>query len=158
VVPLKTILDHQESSAQHQALKSLAFSVFTSCRWNLTHSIVGRSMTGFGPAAGAELFLKNKAVSDWDEFRKPLCLLEACRVNVTGEKGLEWLGVMLGYFVRVEEVPPVPTTTHFHTGHCATVAGFVRENFAFRLSPSLPLHYMFQKDLFIFFCRCGTDQ
>lgn len=68
VVPLKTILDHQESSAQHQALKSLAFSVFTSCRWNLTHSIVGRSMTGFGPAAGAELFLKNKVVSDCHEF------------------------------------------------------------------------------------------
>ena len=114
-------------------------------------------MTGFGPAAGAELFLKNKAVSDWDEFRKPLCLLEACRVNVTGEKGLEWLGVTLGYFVRVEEVPPVPTT-HFHTGLCATVAGFVRENFAFRFSLSLPLHYMFQKDLFSFFCQRGTDQ
>ncbi|KAK7490637.1 hypothetical protein BaRGS_00018054 [Batillaria attramentaria] len=60
VVPLKTILDHRESSAQSQALKNLAFSVFTSCRWNQMHSIMGRSLTGFGPAAAAELFLKNR--------------------------------------------------------------------------------------------------
>ncbi|KAL8613177.1 hypothetical protein ACOMHN_042986 [Nucella lapillus] len=61
VVPLNTIVDHRESSAQTQALKSLAFSVFTACRWNLTHNIAGRSLTGFGPCAGAELFLKNRA-------------------------------------------------------------------------------------------------
>ncbi|XP_025089778.1 mediator of RNA polymerase II transcription subunit 13-like isoform X2 [Pomacea canaliculata] len=60
VVPMKAILDHRESSAQSQSLKSLAFSVFTSCRWNLTHAIMGRSLTGFGPAASAEQFLKNK--------------------------------------------------------------------------------------------------
>lgn len=60
VVPMKTILDHRESSAQSQALKNLAFSVFTSCRWNQLHSIIGRSLTGFGPAAAAELFVKNK--------------------------------------------------------------------------------------------------
>lgn len=59
---MKAILDHRESSAQSQSLKSLAFSVFTSCRWNLTHAIMGRSLTGFGPAASAEQFLKNKVV------------------------------------------------------------------------------------------------
>ena len=63
VVPLKTILDHCEGSAQAQSLKSMAFSVFTSCRWNMTHSIMGRSLTGFGPAAGADAFLKAKNVS-----------------------------------------------------------------------------------------------
>ncbi|XP_076473040.1 mediator of RNA polymerase II transcription subunit 13-like [Babylonia areolata] len=61
VVPLSTIIDHKEGSAQTQALKSLAFSVFTACRWNLTHNLSGRSLTGFGPCAGAELFLKTKA-------------------------------------------------------------------------------------------------
>ncbi|KAK7088057.1 mediator of RNA polymerase II transcription subunit 13-like isoform X2 [Littorina saxatilis] len=69
VVPMKTILDHQESSAQHQALKSLAFSVFTSCRWNLAHTITARSLTGFGPAAGAEIFLKSKPAEPGNPMR-----------------------------------------------------------------------------------------
>jgi mediator of RNA polymerase II transcription subunit 13 len=63
VVPLKTVLDHQEGSAQGQALKVFAFSVFTACRWSLNHGILGRSLTGFGPASSADLFLKNKTVS-----------------------------------------------------------------------------------------------
>ena len=58
IVPLQTIIDVRESGSQYQDLKNLAFSVFTSCRWNLTNNIMGRSLTGFGPAAAAELLLK----------------------------------------------------------------------------------------------------
>ncbi|XP_076453407.1 mediator of RNA polymerase II transcription subunit 13-like [Babylonia areolata] len=77
VVPLKTIMDHEDSSAKTQALKSLAFSVFTSCRWNLAHTIAGRSLTGFGPAAAADVFLKSKpaeAGSVWRLYSPPYVL------------------------------------------------------------------------------------
>lgn len=62
------ILDKQEPGAEMQHLKSMAFSVFTMCRWNLSHTIPGRSLTGMGPAAAADHFLKNKGVrraSEW---------------------------------------------------------------------------------------------
>ncbi|ESO97898.1 hypothetical protein LOTGIDRAFT_153005 [Lottia gigantea] len=60
IVPLKTITGHKENRNQFQALKSMAFSVFTTCRWNLSHTIMGRSLTGFGPAAAAQLLQKRK--------------------------------------------------------------------------------------------------
>lgn len=60
IIPLETVIDQKESGSQYQMLKSLAFSVFTACRWNLMHTVLGRSLTGFGPAAEAELFLKQK--------------------------------------------------------------------------------------------------
>lgn len=59
IVPLQTIIDNKENRSQYQYLKNLAFSVFSSCRWNLTHNILGRSLTGFGPAAAAEILLKH---------------------------------------------------------------------------------------------------
>ncbi|KAH9525637.1 Mediator of RNA polymerase II transcription subunit 13-like [Bulinus truncatus] len=60
LVPLRTILEHKDSANKLQTLKSIAFSVFTSCKWNIGYSIMGRSLTGFGPAAAAEQFLKRK--------------------------------------------------------------------------------------------------
>ena len=57
------MLDSAEKGCNIQQLKSISFSVFTTCRWNLSHTILGRSLTGFGPAAAAELFLKKKEVS-----------------------------------------------------------------------------------------------
>ncbi|XP_050408100.1 mediator of RNA polymerase II transcription subunit 13 isoform X3 [Patella vulgata] len=62
IIPLKTILGHKENSGQFQSLKSIAFSIFTTCRWNLSHTIMGRSLTGFGPAAAAEVIVKRKEV------------------------------------------------------------------------------------------------
>ncbi|CAK1545073.1 unnamed protein product [Leptosia nina] len=41
-------------------LRALAFSVFASARRNLSHSPNGKSLTGFGTAADANLFLSNK--------------------------------------------------------------------------------------------------
>ncbi|GFR59275.1 mediator of RNA polymerase II transcription subunit 13, partial [Elysia marginata] len=60
LVPLRTILEHKETATKLQTLKSIAFSVFTSCKWNLSHAITGRPLTGFGPAAAAEHYLKRK--------------------------------------------------------------------------------------------------
>ncbi|KAL4223449.1 Mediator of RNA polymerase II transcription subunit 13-like [Mactra antiquata] len=60
IIPVQTIIDAKESSSQFQLLKNIAFSVFTSCRWNLTHSVLGRSLTGFGPAAAADVLLKRR--------------------------------------------------------------------------------------------------
>ncbi|GFO14516.1 mediator of RNA polymerase ii transcription subunit 13 [Plakobranchus ocellatus] len=60
LVPLRTILEHKETATKLQTLKSIAFSVFTSCKWNLSHAITGRPLTGFGPAAAAEHYLKKK--------------------------------------------------------------------------------------------------
>lgn len=60
IIPLHTVLESTEGGSNIQQLKSLSFSVFTTCRWNSSHTILGRSLTGFGPAAAAELFLKKK--------------------------------------------------------------------------------------------------
>ncbi|RUS84802.1 hypothetical protein EGW08_007417 [Elysia chlorotica] len=65
LVPLRTILEHKETATKLQTLKSIAFSVFTSCKWNLSHAITGRPLTGFGPAAAAEHYLKRKEVGGY---------------------------------------------------------------------------------------------
>ncbi|WAR03620.1 MED13-like protein, partial [Mya arenaria] len=64
IIPVQTIIDAKESAMQFQLLKNIAFSVFTSCRWNLSHTILGRSLTGFGPAAGADIILKRQGNVD----------------------------------------------------------------------------------------------
>ncbi|KAH3888561.1 hypothetical protein DPMN_012599, partial [Dreissena polymorpha] len=61
ILPVQSIIDAKEGNNQFQLLKNIAFSVFTSCRLNLSHNVMGRSLTGFGPAAAAEQFLKRKA-------------------------------------------------------------------------------------------------
>jgi len=55
-------LECTEGGCNIQQLKAISFSVFTTCRWNSSHTVIGRSLTGFGPAAAAELFLKKKEV------------------------------------------------------------------------------------------------
>lgn len=44
-------------------VRALAFSVFTGARRLLAHSPNGKSLTGFGTAANANLFLSSKDVS-----------------------------------------------------------------------------------------------
>lgn len=44
-------------------LRSLALNVFSQCRRQLTHTTNIKSLTGFGTAANADQFLKNKDVS-----------------------------------------------------------------------------------------------
>ncbi|XP_064647452.1 mediator of RNA polymerase II transcription subunit 13-like isoform X2 [Lineus longissimus] len=60
VVPLQSILDHNGEMRQLQLLKSVAFSVYTQCTQTMHHTYMGRSLTGFGPAASADAFLKVK--------------------------------------------------------------------------------------------------
>ncbi|CAL1546108.1 unnamed protein product [Lymnaea stagnalis] len=74
LVPLRTILEHKDSANKLQTLKSVAFSVFTSCKWNLGHSIMGRSLTGFGPAAAAEQYLKRKGPESFKLYSPPFIL------------------------------------------------------------------------------------
>lgn len=64
IIPVQSIIEAKENNGQFQLLKNIAFSVYTSCRWNLTHSVLGRSLTGFGPAAAAEVLLKKKDPAD----------------------------------------------------------------------------------------------
>ena len=57
VIPLQTILDFHEHR-ESQFIKQLCMSVYTQCRRTVPHQILGRSLTGFGPAATAEEILK----------------------------------------------------------------------------------------------------
>ncbi|XP_054167934.1 mediator of RNA polymerase II transcription subunit 13-like [Oppia nitens] len=47
-------------ASQQDQLKELAFSVFSQCRQQIVHQSNVKSLTGFGPAAMFELFLKSK--------------------------------------------------------------------------------------------------
>lgn len=43
-------------------MRALALSVYSQCRRLLTHQSNVKSLTGFGPAAAADLFIKSKDV------------------------------------------------------------------------------------------------
>lgn len=43
-------------------LKALAFSVFSQCHQIYLHQTIAKSLTGFGPAAAQDLFLKSRDV------------------------------------------------------------------------------------------------
>jgi mediator of RNA polymerase II transcription subunit 13 len=62
IIPLSTILESTEKGSNMHTLQSISFSVFSMCRWNLAHTITGRHLTGFGPAAAGEIFLRKKEV------------------------------------------------------------------------------------------------
>jgi mediator of RNA polymerase II transcription subunit 13 len=47
---------------QNDHMRAQAFSVFSQCRRMLTHTSNIKALTGFGTAAMADLFLKNKDV------------------------------------------------------------------------------------------------
>lgn len=49
-----------QKSTRYDQFKSLAFSVFNQCRKVLVHQTISKSLTGFGPAASLEGFLKSK--------------------------------------------------------------------------------------------------
>ena len=68
IIPLSTIMETMEKGSNMQTLQSICFSVFSMCRWNLAHSILGRHLTGFGPAAAAEAFLRKKEVCCGDSW------------------------------------------------------------------------------------------
>ena len=67
IISLESILelasDSHDRSRHIDQLKSLAFSVFMQCRRTLTHNASVKSLTGFGPAAVYDAFLKPKEAS-----------------------------------------------------------------------------------------------
>lgn len=52
-----------ESKFRNDQIRAVSLTVYSQCRRLLIHQNNVRSLTGFGPAAGAELFLKSKDVS-----------------------------------------------------------------------------------------------
>lgn len=61
-----------------QDVRALAFSVFSGARRLLAHSANGKSLTGFGTAADANLFLQSKDVST----KRYLCALTLDRYHL----------------------------------------------------------------------------
>ena len=59
VVPLSSVLEYRDT-ARAESLRSLALSVYTQCRRQVSPAVSGRSLTGFGPAAAA-----------WERLLKP---------------------------------------------------------------------------------------
>lgn len=53
----------ESNEKRKDQLKALAFSVFSHCHQVFVHQTVAKSLTGFGPAAAQDLFLKNRDVS-----------------------------------------------------------------------------------------------
>jgi len=52
-----------ETRLKNDQMRAMALSVYSQCRRLLVHQNNVKSLTGFGPAAAADLFLKSKDVS-----------------------------------------------------------------------------------------------
>lgn len=66
IISLESIVElgkARESNRHNDHMRSLALSVFSQCRRLLVHTSNVKSLTGFGTAALADLFLKSKDVS-----------------------------------------------------------------------------------------------
>jgi mediator of RNA polymerase II transcription subunit 13 len=67
VISLEDILSIGNSSLdgryKNDQMRALSLTVYSQCRRLLIHQNGVKSLTGFGPAAAAELFLKGKEVS-----------------------------------------------------------------------------------------------
>lgn len=67
IISLESIVElgkARESIRRNDHMRSLALSVFSQCRRLLVHTSNVKSLTGFGSAALADLFLKSKDVSN----------------------------------------------------------------------------------------------
>ena len=56
-MPLQSVLRYRELE-NAQILKNLSLAVYTQCRRYISQTVIGKSMTGFGPAAAAVEILK----------------------------------------------------------------------------------------------------
>lgn len=52
----------ENSERRKDQLKALAFSVFSQCHQMSMHQTIAKSLTGFGPAAAQDMFLKSRDV------------------------------------------------------------------------------------------------
>jgi mediator of RNA polymerase II transcription subunit 13 len=74
IVSLESILELTTSKRENHinTIRAQALSVFSQCRRLMSHISNVKSLTGFGPAANADLFLKSKDVSNSILFFKGL--------------------------------------------------------------------------------------
>lgn len=63
MVSLESIVEQSKSCARSDYMRSVALSVYSQCRRVMQHTSNVKALTGFGPAATGDLFLKNKDVS-----------------------------------------------------------------------------------------------
>ena len=56
-------MEQSKSCARSDYMRSVALSVYSQCRRVMQHMSNVKALTGFGPAATGDLFLKNKDVS-----------------------------------------------------------------------------------------------
>ncbi|XP_052125419.1 mediator of RNA polymerase II transcription subunit 13-like isoform X1 [Frankliniella occidentalis] len=68
VVSLESIVEQSKSCARSDYMRSVALSVYSQCRRVMQHTSNVKALTGFGPAATGDLFLKNK---DQEKSRAP---------------------------------------------------------------------------------------
>lgn len=66
------------------SLRSLALAVFSQCRRQLQHLTNIKSLTGFGTAANADLFLKNKDVSLFRNLYKSHVIIISFFIFING--------------------------------------------------------------------------
>jgi mediator of RNA polymerase II transcription subunit 13 len=85
IVPMQAIVDSAPSAARSQLLKNLSFSVYANCRQSVSRSAaLSRSLTGFGPTAGAKKVLHSAAAgSDIALFSVPPFVLAPPRETVS---------------------------------------------------------------------------
>lgn len=57
-------MEQSKTSAKSDYMRSVALSVYSQCRRVMQHTSNVKALTGFGPAATGDLFLKNKDVSN----------------------------------------------------------------------------------------------
>ncbi|CAG7730040.1 unnamed protein product [Allacma fusca] len=88
-----------DSRLKMDQLRHLSLTVYSQCRRLLVHQNTVKSLTGFGPAAASELFLKTK-----DERKKgayklytPPFILAPTKQKVS--EGVEWLGGIQGHTI-----------------------------------------------------------
>ncbi|KAJ1530725.1 hypothetical protein ONE63_005583 [Megalurothrips usitatus] len=60
VVSLESIVEQSKTCARSDYMRSVALSVYSQCRRVMQHTSNVKALTGFGPAATGDLFLKNK--------------------------------------------------------------------------------------------------
>ncbi|XP_035704664.1 mediator of RNA polymerase II transcription subunit 13-like isoform X3 [Folsomia candida] len=85
-----------ETRLKNDQMRALALSVYSQCRRLLTHQSNVKSLTGFGPAAAADLFIKSKDDKSRAGYKlyTPPYVLAPNKERLT--EGIDWLSVLQG--------------------------------------------------------------
>ncbi|ODN04072.1 Mediator of RNA polymerase II transcription subunit 13 [Orchesella cincta] len=88
-----------ETRLKNDQMRAMALTVYSQCRRLLVHQNNVKSLTGFGPAAAAELFIKSKDEKKKGSYRlyTPPYILAPTKEKVS--EGVEWLNGLQGHTV-----------------------------------------------------------